>query len=543
MCGFGLHWKQVLIMYFSLIFENMLQLSSVQIIWNIFALFLISVTIRISIFVLNYAIGWRKISKTIPATKMRFFNLLGTVSEIPFSKKSRNGQSVLVYLQQLVLAYRKLLEQEKLYCLWLFFLPLIILPNAEAVEEVFSGMKTIEKPFFIRWTSLFLGNGLLTSSGHKWKSQRKMLNPCFRTYILKEHLQTINKHSQILAKRLMEETEKEFTKISKYLSDCTFDIICEAIYGLDLGTQETHKERVPFVYAINKGFSLMTRRFLNVFLWTDLFFNFSKTGREIKEHSQVARDFTRNLIDKEKQNFLKLPEHSEKERKSLVKLLLKEYYLSKEISEEDIRDQLMTFTIAGQDTTKIALSWILYMLGLHAEIRGKVYEELDLIFGVDHERHATAEDLKNMKYLECVIKETLRIYPPVPILTRYLKEDTTICGYQIPKGTICAVFPHVLHRDEKVFPNPEKFEPDRFLPENSANRHPYAWIPFSAGPRNCIGQKLAFMELVTITSTILRRYTVESLDPRDQVLPTLTIALSSSIPLRIKIRPRHTKDI
>ncbi|CAL1271347.1 unnamed protein product [Larinioides sclopetarius] len=491
MCGFGLHWKQVLIMYFSLIFENMLQLSSVQIIWNIFALFLISVTIRISIFVLNYAIGWRKISKTIPATKMRFFNLLGTVSEIPFSKKSRNGQSVLVYLQQLVLAYRKLLEQEKLYCLWLFFLPLIILPNAEAVEEVFSGMKTIEKPFFIRWTSLFLGNGLLTSSGHKWKSQRKMLNPCFRTYILKEHLQTINKHSQILAKRLMEETEKEFTKISKYLSDCTFDIICEAIYGLDLGTQETHKERVPFVYAINKGFSLMTRRFLNVFLWTDLFFNFSKTGREIKEHSQVARDFTRN----------------------------------------------------GQDTTKIALSWILYMLGLHAEIRGKVYEELDLIFGVDHERHATAEDLKNMKYLECVIKETLRIYPPVPILTRYLKEDTTICGYQIPKGTICAVFPHVLHRDEKVFPNPEKFEPDRFLPENSANRHPYAWIPFSAGPRNCIGQKLAFMELVTITSTILRRYTVESLDPRDQVLPTLTIALSSSIPLRIKIRPRHTKDI
>ncbi|CAL1271339.1 unnamed protein product [Larinioides sclopetarius] len=383
----------------------------------------------------------------------------------------------------------------------------------------------------------------LSNSGHKWKSQRRMLNPCFRYSILKEHLQIINKHSQILSKRLMEETEKEFTKISMYLSDCTFDIICEAIYGLDLGTLQTHKERVPFVYAINKGFSLINRRFLNVFFWPDLFFNFSKTGREIWKHSQVARDFTRNLIEEEKQNFLKHSEPSGKEVKSFVKLLLKKYYLSKEMSEDDIRDQLMTFTIAGQDTTKIALSWILYMLGLHAEIRGKVYEELDLIFGVDHERHATVEDLKNMKYLECVIKETLRIYPPGPVLTRYLKEDTTINGYHIPKGTICAVFPHVLHRDENVFPNPEKFEPDRFLPENSANRHPYAWIPFSAGPRNCIGQKLAFMELLTITSTILRRYTVESLDPRDRVLPTLTIALSSSIPLRIKIRPRHTKEI
>ncbi|GBN33128.1 Cytochrome P450 4V2, partial [Araneus ventricosus] len=141
----------------------------------------------------------------------------------------------------------------------------------------------------------------------------------------------------------------------------------------------------------------------------------------------------------------------------------------------------------GQDTTKIALSWVfLYMLGLHADIRAKVQDELALVFGEDHERHATVEDLKNMKYLECVIKETLRLYPPVPVLARYLNEDTTICGYQIPKGTTCVAFSHVLHRDEKVFPNSEKFDPDRFLPENSATRHPYAWIPFSAGPRNCI---------------------------------------------------------
>ncbi|GBO27378.1 Cytochrome P450 4V2 [Araneus ventricosus] len=248
------------------------------------------------------------------------------------------------------------------------------------------------------------------------------------------------------------------------------------------------------------------------------------------------------MIEKEKQEFLKHSQPSGKKAKSLAKLLLQQYFLSKEMSEEDIRDQLMTFMIAGQDSTKVSLSWILYLLGLDAAIQAKIHEELDLVFGEDHARHATVEDLKNLKYLDCVIKETLRLYPPIPILARYINNDTEICGYQIPKGTTCLVFPHVLHRDEKVFPNPEAFNPDRFLPENSTTRHPYAYIPFSAGPRNCIGHKLALMELLTVTSTILRRYTVESLDHRDKVLPTLTVALSSSIPLRIRIRPRGTKD-
>ncbi|GBN11680.1 hypothetical protein AVEN_175123-1, partial [Araneus ventricosus] len=93
---------------------------------------------------------------------MRFFNLLGNLSDLPLTKKARNEQSVLVYLQQLLLAYGKLLEQEKLYCLWLFSLPLIVLPTAEAVETIFSGTKAIEKPSFYRWMNLFFGNGVLT---------------------------------------------------------------------------------------------------------------------------------------------------------------------------------------------------------------------------------------------------------------------------------------------------------------------------------------------------------------------------------------------
>ncbi|GBM60421.1 Cytochrome P450 4V2 [Araneus ventricosus] len=120
--------------------------------------------------------------------------------------------------------------------------------------------------------------------------------------------------------------------------------------------------------------------------------------------------------------------------------------------------------------------------------------------------------------------------------------EMDLCGYQIPKGTTCIVLPHVLHRDEEAFPDAERFDPDRFSPGNSQGRSRYAYIPFSAGPRNCLGQNLAMMELIIIVSTLLRSYKVESLDQRDKVLPAITITTSPSKPIRIKIRPRHSTN-
>ncbi|GFQ84509.1 cytochrome P450 4c3 [Trichonephila clavata] len=120
-------------------------------------------------------------------------------------------------------------------------------------------------------------------------------------------------------------------------------------------------------------------------------------------------------------------------------------------------------------------------------------------------------------------------------------EEKNLGDTTIPEGTICVALAHVLHRDAEVFPNPEKFNPDRFLPENSLNRNPNAYIPFSAGPRNCIGQKLSMMEQIIVISTILRNYTIESLDQRDRVLPALTFVITSSRPIRIRIRPRSSK--
>lgn len=158
------------------------------------------------------------------------------------------------------------------------------------------------------------------------------------------------------------------------------------------------------------------------------------------------------------------------------------------------------------------------MLGSSPEIQERVYEEIDSIFEGDRTRSATMKDLNEMKYLECAIKDSLRLYPSVPFLGRHLYEDVQIGTeifnyyfpslksfktnlffrlysgeYLIPAGTTALISTYVLHRDPKVFPKPEHFNPDHFLPENCAGRNPYAYIPFSAGPRNC---KFTFLTMI-----------------------------------------------
>lgn len=164
---------------------------------------------------------------------------------------------------------------------------------------------------------------------------------------------------------------------------------------------------------------------------------------------------------------------------------------------------------------------------------------MDSIFqGSD--RSSTLKDLNDMKYLERVIKEGLRLYPAVPKVGRLLDEDVQLDEYKIPKGCIIGVHIYYLHRDERFFPDPEKFDPDRFLPENMAGRHPFAYIPFSAGSRNCIGQKFAMYEEKSVLSSIFRNYRLKSVDKREDVkiVSELILRPFSGINVTIERRER-----
>ncbi|GBL85466.1 Cytochrome P450 4V2 [Araneus ventricosus] len=281
-------------------------------------------------------------------------------------------------------------------------------------------------------------------------------------------------------------------------------------------------------------------RIYNFWMWPDFIFRRTKTGQEFFYHLKILHDFTRSMIQEKKAQYLRNGGVSEKrKRKALMDMLLERHMKFQDMTEDDIREEVDTFIMEGHDTIAVSIIWTLFLIGHHPEVQAKLHEELNMILGKDVEMPISVDDLNNLHYMECVIKESNRIYTVVPIYGRQVYEDINICGYTVPKGSSCMALSYYLHRDESVFPDPERFDPDRFLPENAANIPEYGFIPFSAGPRNCIGKVFAMLEMKTILSYILRRFVLKSLDGRDKVLPVMHATLNNSIPVRIRFRCRQ----
>nr|ULR85566.1 cytochrome P450 [Spodoptera frugiperda] len=210
------------------------------------------------------------------------------------------------------------------------------------------------------------------------------------------------------------------------------------------------------------------------------------------------------------------------------------------ISDHEIKEEVDTIMFEGHDTTAAGSSFVLCLLGVHKQIQDRVYNELYEIFG-DSDRPATFADTLQMKYLERVILESLRMYPPVPIIARKLNRDVKIStnNYVLPAGATVVVGTLKIHRNPQYYKNPNVFNPDNFLPENTSNRHYYSYIPFSAGPRSCVGRKYALLKLKVLLSTILRNYKVTSDVTEDQFALQADIILKRTDGFRLKIHPRQ----
>lgn len=181
-------------------------------------------------------------------------------------------------------------------------------------------------------------------------------------------------------------------------------------------------------------------------------------------------------------------------------------------------------------------------MGIHKDIQQRVFEEQQAIFGDDLQRECTFADTLQMSYLERVICETLRLYPPVPIIARQLEEDIQLKSgpHVVPKGTTVVVSQFFVHRRAETYPEPDKFNPDNFLPERTANRHYYSYIPFSAGPRSCVGRKFAMLQLKVLLSTIIRNYRVHSKQTEKDFQLQGDIILKMANGFQISLEPRST---
>ncbi|KAJ2949959.1 hypothetical protein O0L34_g11282 [Tuta absoluta] len=415
--------------------------------------------------------------------------------------------------------------------------------HPDDIETIYSTTAHNEKHLPYNFMRPWLCEGLLISNGEKWKQRRKLLTPAFHFNILRKFCLTFNEQTERLLKSVEAETEKEKTDIWPLITKTTLNIMCETSMGISVKKAEETITQRYFKSLHSIGDLLINRYFTAAYHldWIFNLFNFKKQNKIIKD----LHHFTEKIIQDRKSfrkinHMAKFDEDSEdgkgKERLAMLDLLL-ENERDDKIDIIGVREEVDTFLFEGHDTTAAALSFMIMRIANEPHVQEKIYEELVHVFG-ESTRLPTTSDLNELKYLECCIKESLRIYPSVFFMARLINEDVMLGGYLVPGGVVIHVHVYDLHHDPAIYPDPEKFDPDRFLPEQVVKRHPYAYLPFSAGPRNCIGQKFAMLEMKTVMSGLLRRFRLEPVTRADQVMLVSDLVLRSKNPLYVRFRPR-----
>ncbi|XP_046735163.1 cytochrome P450 4C1-like [Diprion similis] len=422
------------------------------------------------------------------------------------------------------------------YRVWLGSELLIILSRPEDIKTVLWSEKATEKTRFFEFFQPWLGNGLFTAPGEIWRVHRKLIGPTFNLRILESFVTVFAVQSNVMVKKMETELNGEEFLVFDYVSMCTLDIICETAMGVSVGAQLNNQ--CSYVEAVEKTLKIIYRRAFSIWLHPPAIFNRTQMGKEQNKHIETMHDFTNNIIQTKRKTLLnrntkktavKWGEDTEGDlplqRKACLDLLMELTDDKMKFSDSELREEVDTMIAAGNDTTSNTISFVMLMLASHPDVQEKAYLELCEIYGScdSKERIVTHEDLPRMRYLELVIKETMRVLPIIALITRSISEDLDIGEYTLPKGSLAVIDILGIHRNKEFWPDPLKFNPDRFLPGEVVKRHACCYIPFSAGPRNCIGLRFAMMAMKTILATMLRRYIIK----KDKIVPLVDVKLKS----------------
>ncbi|CAL2046537.1 unnamed protein product [Caenorhabditis brenneri] len=422
--------------------------------------------------------------------------------------------------------------------LWVGPVPLLAVINPVYAKEVLESTEVITKADEYDILFPWLGTGLLTSTGDKWRQRRKMLTPAFHFKVLNDFLCVHDYQAKVFLDQIKPHADSgKEVDLFPYIKRCALDIICETSMGATVDAQNNHDHQ--YVESVRRLSEIGFQWIIYPWLKIKPIWYLTGTGFEYDRHLKIVTDFTKSVIEEkwnEYQQFQLGAEKKDKRSMAFLDLLLQ---LRSEglMNEEDIREEVDTFMFEGHDTTAASMGWTLWCLAHNPEIQEKVIEEADKIFG-SSDRDCSNDDLKQMKYLEKCLKESLRMYPSVPFFGRKVEKDTVIHGDFFPKGARIVIVPLVLQRNPTLFENPNQYNPENFSEEKISVRHAYADVPFSAGPRNCIGQKFAIMEEKAVLSWFFRKYRVTATQEfeENKILPELILKSSLGFPLKVHSR-------
>ncbi|KAI8115393.1 Cytochrome P450 4d1 [Lucilia cuprina] len=333
----------------------------------------------------------------------------------------------------------------------------------------------------------------------------------------------------------------------EWVNLCTLDTICESAMGVSVHAQTNADSE--YVRAVKTISTVLHKRMFDILYRFNLTYQFTKLAREEKKALAILHGFTEKIIVQRREELLKAQDNvtetheddiGTKRKMAFLDILLQSEIDGKPLSNLDIREEVDTFMFEGHDTTSSAITFCFYNLAMNPKCQQKCFEEIIQVFGTDKSKPVTYEDLNNLHYVELCIKETLRMFPSVPLLGRKVTEECEINGKIVPAGTNIGISPLHLGRQEELFPEPDTFKPERFDIDYTTDKmSPYAYIPFSAGPRNCIGQKFAMLEVKTVLTNVLRHYELDYAGNKDEELLLIAeLILRPKDPLMFKIKPR-----
>uniref|UniRef100_A0A1B0CFI6 Cytochrome n=1 Tax=Lutzomyia longipalpis TaxID=7200 RepID=A0A1B0CFI6_LUTLO len=386
---------------------------------------------------------------------------------------------------------------------------IVILASIQEIRKFLIGRWKLRKLPRIKGLPFF-GNALSffghDQEGPIWKTHRKLLTPSFNSQTIQTFLPIFNAKAKTMLSnldRVVEHSDRDFLK---YIYYCTLEMICETTLGFNINVQ--NGKNLDYFEAVDSIGKIVGKRFFQVWYYIDAIYKHSKQFVQETKFFEIAYRLSNTLIEEKKQEYLtEMSNDSTGKPHILINRLLK-LHLDGEFTQENVKDEVDTMIAAGHDTSALTISFTLLMLAIHQDIQDKVLEEIRSV-NPNPTAEMTFEDAGKLTYMEMVLKETMRLFPILPISGRVCTEDTKFSNGVIPEGTNLLLFSFRLHRLESIWgPRANDFYPDHFLPENVAQRHPYSYVPFGGGLRNCIGNKYAFLSMKTILALFLKNFHV-----------------------------------
>ncbi|MFI6130732.1 cytochrome P450 [Micromonospora sp. NPDC051141] len=362
-----------------------------------------------------------------------------------------------------------------------------------------------------------LGDGLLTSEGELWRKQRKVVQPAFQSRRIAAQAGIVAEEAAALVGRLRTLGRRGPVDVFHEMTGLTLGVLGRTLLDTDLG-------RFP---SIGRDFTAVQDQAMFELATLSAVPPWVPLPRQLR--FRRARRRLQTIVD---QLVDERGDHSGDRDDVLSRLIVSaRAEPDPRVGRQRLRDELVTLLLAGHETTASTLSWALYLVDKHPEVRERLREEATTVLG---DRLPTFEDLGRLRYTAMVIDEVVRLYPPVWILPRKTLAEDVVGGYHVPAGVDVLICPYTLHRHRAFWDRPEEFDPERFDPVRSTDRPRYAYIPFGAGPRFCVGNHLGLMEAAFVLSMLVRELRLTKVATHEVVPePMLSLRMRGGMPMTI----------